>query len=62
MIIKTLDLIDNSYSYGVYEKGNFMDKTFGRFFGMYPTEIIDNLSSFKKAEIIFNNLVNYHEK
>ena len=62
MIIKTIDLVDGSYIYGVYNKENFMDMTFGRLMCISPREVIDNLSKLEDAEKILNNLVSYHEK
>ncbi len=60
MIIKTTDLTDNEFWYGVYEIGGILDKTLGRLFGLYPTQVKSPLSK-SKAEKIFNNMVNYYE-
>ena len=60
LIIKTTDLIDNDFWYGVYEKGNFLDRTMGRLFGIYPLEIESPLTK-KEAERIFNNMFNHYE-
>ncbi len=60
MIIKTIDLTDNDFWYGVYERGSFLDKTFGRLFCLYPFEVECPLSR-KEAEKVFNNMVNYYE-
>ena len=60
MIIKTIDLTDNDFWYGVYKKESFFDKTLGRLFCLSPFEVKAALSK-KEAEEVFNNMVNYYE-